>query len=194
MLSRTNATRLRYPINLIADICETRLDVGLVKEHLYAHEDAVRENLEKKLNLLSDREKDVIKYRYIEQMPLRNIADKMDITVTRVNQIRAKILRDLKFPPTANYIIFGPQKDDKENPLDFEIYILGLSVRAYNSLKRANINTVRQVVSLNDDDYMRIRNIGQITLAEIEEKTQMFLNELKSRNNCTQLPDVQISG
>lgn len=194
MLSRTNATRLRYPINLIADICETRLDVGLVKEHLYAHEDAVRENLEKKLNLLSDKEKDVIKYRYIEQMPLRNIADKMDITVTRVNQIRAKILRDLKFTPTANYIIFGPQKDDKENPLDFEIYILGLSVRAYNSLKRANINTVRQVVSLNDDDYMRIRNIGQITLAEIEEKTQMFLNELKSRNNCTQLPDVQISG
>lgn len=47
---------------------------------------------------------------------------------------------------------------------------LDLSVRTYNCLKRARIDTVEQLSQMTDDDLMRIRNFGQRCLAEVREK------------------------
>ena len=47
---------------------------------------------------------------------------------------------------------------------------LGLSVRPYNVLKRARIDTVEQLQQLSDEDLMRFRNMGRHSLEEIREK------------------------
>lgn len=47
---------------------------------------------------------------------------------------------------------------------------LDLSVRAYNVLRRARIETVEQLQQLSDDDLLRLRNMGVSTVKEIREK------------------------
>lgn len=47
---------------------------------------------------------------------------------------------------------------------------LGLSARAYNCLKRVGIDTVEQLQQMSNDDLLRIRNMGNQTVAEIRAK------------------------
>jgi len=47
---------------------------------------------------------------------------------------------------------------------------LDLSVRAYNCLKRANINTVYDLIQRNEEDMMKVRNLGKKSLEEVEQK------------------------
>jgi len=55
--------------------------------------------------------------------------------------------------------------------------VLQLSVRAYNCLRRAGIDTVVQVVPLSDEGLLAIRNVGVDTLAEIKQKLDDYLDE-----------------
>lgn len=54
--------------------------------------------------------------------------------------------------------------------LDQEIRFLDLSVRAFNCLNFHGITMVRDLVELNDDEVLEIRNLGQTSLREIKEK------------------------
>ena len=47
---------------------------------------------------------------------------------------------------------------------------LDLSVRAYNCLKRAGINSVAELVQRNQEDMMKVRNLGKKSLEEVEQK------------------------
>ena len=47
---------------------------------------------------------------------------------------------------------------------------LDLSVRAYNCLKRAGINTVAELVQRNQEDMMKVRNLGKKSLEDGEQK------------------------
>ena len=47
---------------------------------------------------------------------------------------------------------------------------LDLSVRAYNCLKRAGINTVAELVIKDQEDMMKVRNLGKKSLEEVEQK------------------------
>ena len=64
------------------------------------------------------------------------------------------------------------EKDDKgkEKVLEMTIEELDLSVRAYNCLKRAGINTVAELVQRNQEDMMKVRNLGKKSLEEVEQK------------------------
>jgi DNA-directed RNA polymerase subunit alpha len=57
--------------------------------------------------------------------------------------------------------------------LDMPIEDLDLPMRAYNSLKRNNIVKVGQLLSLQDDDLLRMRNFGKKSLDEMKERLQM---------------------
>ena len=48
-----------------------------------------------------------------------------------------------------------------------DIKVLNLSVRAYNSLKAANINTIFDLIQLEPEDLIKIKNLGAKTLNEI---------------------------
>jgi len=65
-----------------------------------------------------------------------------------------------------------PEDDRKERILEMTIEELDLSVRAYNCLKRANINTVAELVTRNQEDMMKVRNLGRKSLEEVEQKLQ----------------------
>lgn len=65
--------------------------------------------------------------------------------------------------------------DDKGKVLEMSIDELELSVRSYNCLKRAGINTVEELCSKTTDDMMKVRNLGRKSLEEVLAK----LKELK---------------
>jgi DNA-directed RNA polymerase subunit alpha len=70
-------------------------------------------------------------------------------------------------------VTFTDQEDDKrEKVLEMTIEELDLSVRAYNCLKRAGINTVSELVQRNQEDMMKVRNLGRKSLEEVEQKLQ----------------------
>lgn len=62
------------------------------------------------------------------------------------------------------------QDDAVERVLEMNIEELDLSVRAYNCLKRANINTVAELVQRNQEEMMKVRNLGRKSLEEVEQK------------------------
>lgn len=63
-----------------------------------------------------------------------------------------------------------PEDNKKEKVLEMTIEELDLSVRAYNCLKRAGINTVAELVQRNQEDMMKVRNLGKKSLEEVEQK------------------------
>ena len=64
------------------------------------------------------------------------------------------------------------EKDDKkkEKILEMNIEDLDLSVRSYNCLKRAGINTVEELVQRDEDEMMKVRNLGRKSLEEVQLK------------------------
>jgi len=65
-----------------------------------------------------------------------------------------------------------PEDDKREKVLEMTIEELELSVRAYNCLKRAGINSVAELVQRNQEDMMKVRNLGRKSLEEVEQKLQ----------------------
>ena len=64
------------------------------------------------------------------------------------------------------------ERDDngKEKVLEMTIEELDLSVRSFNCLKRASINTVEDLISKSDEDMMKVRNLGRKSLDEVINK------------------------
>lgn len=67
-------------------------------------------------------------------------------------------------------IMVEPEEDKKEKVLEITIEELDLSVRSYNCLKRAGINTVEELIKRNEDEMMKVRNLGRKSLEEVEHK------------------------
>ena len=73
-----------------------------------------------------------------------------------------------------------PEDDKKEKVLEMTIEELDLSVRAYNCLKRAGINTVAELVQRNQEDMMKVRNLGKKSLEEVEQKLAALSLQLRA--------------
>ena len=65
-----------------------------------------------------------------------------------------------------------PEDNKLGKVMEMTIEDLDLSVRAYNCLKRAGINTVAELVQRNQEDMMKVRNLGKKSLEEVEQKLQ----------------------
>ncbi len=64
-------------------------------------------------------------------------------------------------------IMVEKEDDEKEKVLEMSIDELELSVRSYNCLKRAGINTVEELTNKTSDDMMKVRNLGRKSLEEV---------------------------
>lgn len=64
-------------------------------------------------------------------------------------------------------VMVEKQDDGKEKVLEMNIDELELSVRSYNCLKRAGINTVEELTNKTPDDMMKVRNLGRKSLEEV---------------------------
>ncbi|UOF91921.1 DNA-directed RNA polymerase subunit alpha [Fodinisporobacter ferrooxydans] len=69
-------------------------------------------------------------------------------------------------------IMVEKEDDKKEKVLEMTIEELDLSVRSYNCLKRAGINTVQELCSKTEEEMMKVRNLGRKSLEEVQEKLQ----------------------
>lgn len=67
-------------------------------------------------------------------------------------------------------IMVEKEEDQKEKALEMTIEELELSVRSFNCLKRAAINTVEELTHKSEDDMMKVRNLGKKSLDEVKEK------------------------
>ncbi len=67
-------------------------------------------------------------------------------------------------------IMVEKEEDEKEKVLEMTVEELDLSVRSYNCLKRAGIDTVDELIQKSPEDMMEVRNLGKKSLEEIEEK------------------------
>lgn len=67
-------------------------------------------------------------------------------------------------------IMVEKEEDKKEKVLEMTIEELDLSVRSYNCLKRAGINTVQELTQKSEEDMMKVRNLGRKSLEEVQEK------------------------
>ena len=69
-------------------------------------------------------------------------------------------------------IMVEKEEDQKEKVLEMTIEELDLSVRSYNCLKRAGINTVEELANKSEDDIMKVRNLGKKSLEEVIQKLE----------------------
>ena len=67
-------------------------------------------------------------------------------------------------------IMVEKEEDKKEKVLEMTIEELDLSVRSYNCLKRAGINTVHELTQKTEEDMMKVRNLGRKSLEEVQTK------------------------
>lgn len=67
-------------------------------------------------------------------------------------------------------IMVEKEEDKKEKVMEMTIEELDLSVRSYNCLKRAGINTVQELTQKSEEDMMKVRNLGRKSLEEVQEK------------------------
>ncbi len=103
--------------------------------------------------------------------------------------ISAKILSDhlalfVNLTDSANDVELLVEKEDekKEKILEMSIEELDLSVRSFNCLKRANINTVEELVLRSEDDMMKVRNLGRKSLEEVAQKLAALGLSLRKSN------------
>ena len=82
-----------------------------------------------------------------------------------------KCLNYLGLTDQVAAVTFADQEENKQGQaLEMTIEELDLSVRAYNCLKRAGINTIGELVQRNEEDMMKVRNLGRKSLEEVVQK------------------------
>ncbi len=74
----------------------------------------------------------------------------------------------------------------RDQVLEMTIEELDLSVRSFNCLKRANINTVEDLISKTQDEMIKVRNLGRKSLEEVEHKLAMMGLSLANDDNNNQ--------
>ena len=67
-------------------------------------------------------------------------------------------------------IMVAKEDAKKEKIMEITIEELDLSVRSYNCLKRAGINTVEELIKKNEEEMMKVRNLGRKSLEEVQQK------------------------
>ena len=113
--------------------------------------------------------------------------DKLEIEVTTNGSITAKdalaiaskmmiehlqVVVELSEKAASNDFMIEAESDDQNRRLEMTIDELDLTVRSYNCLKRAGINTVAELAVKTEEDMIKVRNLGRKSLKEIKEKLE----------------------
>lgn len=168
---------------------------GTISLKEFQDRDILLSSVDKAISTLMPKEQEIVFIRYglngNGPMSRTDMATHFNVTRERIRQQEAKILRKLRHPIRAHYIISKEQArhqellklaEKKKNAVkllkvDTAIEKVDMSVRLYNCLKRAGIDTIGQLVELSYDNLMEIRNMGKHTICEAQTIKANFLNE-----------------
>ena len=111
------------------------------------------------------------------------------ISATEAVSLGAKFLNehlalfgDLTGEAYDTEIMVDKGEDAKEKVLEMTIEELDLSVRSFNCLKRAGINTVEDLINKTEEEMMKVRNLGKKSLDEVINKLHSFGLDLRSED------------
>ena len=93
------------------------------------------------------------------------------------------LFTDLSDTLDGRPIVVEKSADPQSTVLDMTIEELDLSVRSFNCLKRANINTVADLISKTEDEMMKVRNLGRKSLEEVIGKLEAMGLSLADKEN-----------
>lgn len=85
----------------------------------------------------------------------------------KVLSVHLGLFVDLSENAKSAEVMIEKEDDEKEKVLEMSIDELELSVRSYNCLKRAGINTVQELTNRTSEDMMKVRNLGRKSLEEV---------------------------
>lgn len=151
-----------YATNVLNDIAK----YYSIPEAEYVSSDRL-ENIEE--NVLSERDRVILKALYADNMTLRDIGKILGITGERVRQIKLRALRKIGHRITIEKY----QRELESNAFYIsknELDELDLSVRAWNCMLRSNVKTLDELLAMTPDQIIRIRNLGRKTYQEIIDK------------------------
>lgn len=110
-------------------------------------------------------------------------------TPSEVISLSAKLLNDhinlfvgLVDSMSGREFLISRDDEQKHEKLEMSIDELELSVRSYNCLKRANINTVADLIKLTEEDMLKVRNLGKKSLDEVRKKIKELDLELINKD------------
>ena len=171
-----------YPKNLILSIQVTAVhEIQLPIEDIT---DDIKAGLDYALSKLSEREQEIVRLRYQERLPLREIGLAIGVTTERIRSLGDRILRKLREPRVLGYIKYGKygyealvaqreeekRKADVSNQLQMNLEELDLTIRSFNCLKKRGCNTVGDIVKLTEEEIIETKNLGRKSMIEIAEK------------------------
>ena len=93
------------------------------------------------------------------------------------------IFTDLSETISSHSTVVEKVEAQRDKVLEMTIEELDLSVRSFNCLKRANINTVEDLVGKTQDEMIKVRNLGRKSLEEVEHKLAMMGLSLANEDN-----------
>ena len=112
------------------------------------------------------------------------------ISAKEAVSLAAKLLNEhlnlfIDLSEETNNVEMMAEKDDKgkEKILQMTIEELDLSVRSFNCLKRAGINTVNDLIGKSAEEMMKVRNLGKKSFDEVKEKLQSLGYDLSSEED-----------
>ena len=94
-------------------------------------------------------------------------ADEAVSLAAKILNDHLKLFEDLSEEVSNKEIMVEKDDDGKEKVLEMTIEELDLSVRSFNCLKRAGINTVEDLIGKSEEDMMKVRNLGRKSLDEV---------------------------
>ena len=93
------------------------------------------------------------------------------------------LFTDLSETMGSKATVVEKAETQRDKVLELTIEELDLSVRSFNCLKRANINTVEDLISKTEDEMMKVRNLGRKSLEEVINKLAMMGLHLADEEN-----------
>ena len=95
------------------------------------------------------------------------VSDEAVSLAAKVLSEHLSLFIDLSENARTAEVMVEKEDDEKEKVLEMSIDELELSVRSFNCLKRAGINTVEELTNKTPDDMMKVRNLGRKSLEEV---------------------------
>lgn len=96
--------------------------------------------------------------------------DEAQSLASKIINEHMKLFIDLTDDVGSVEIMVKQEEDEAEKALDMTIEELDLTVRSFNCLKRAGINTVSELIERSEEDMMKVRNLGRKSLTEVQQK------------------------
>jgi len=97
----------------------------------------------------------------------------------KIMQEHLQLFVDLTEAASSMDIMIEKEEDQKGKALEMSIEELELSVRSFNCLKRASINTVEELTKKTEEEMMKVRNLGKKSLDEVKHKLEELGLSLK---------------